>query len=1045
MKRIAVAMGLLSFAVAPVHGADAPPAPPAASPPAPAPSKPPPTPTPTAEQAADAVLAAIAAKDDSALKALASKDDPDPWLVADELIRRAQHDAAEAFAKAAPRVDVEQLPAYVASRRGKPEDPERRERLAKASATLRAGRYSEALAVLETADSGAIEDVAGVRWAMGRGLALRASLRRGPATSAFLAAGEAAERFGWLARAARAFQESAASAYDDSAFAVARDALRRAFSVVEREGDEPGAARVLGNLGLMSSLLGDYEEACSCLRRALEAHEKLGSAAGVAGALGNLGNVYAALGDGATALALHLRARATMEAAGDRAGAAASLINIGIAHKMLGDNARALRFQESALAAGEALGSQGLVARALSNLGNLYELLGDADRALRSHERAALALESQGDRLGAALVLTNIGNGHFALGEFAKALTFYERAVSLTEDLRNGAGLTRALGGVANAQFALGDHRNALKSYERALSTAEALRDRLGVCTALGNLGRLHYVLRDFPRALGCLERAARGAEEIGAGPLLVDAFHGLSMVHLRAGDAGLALADARRAVTLLRTLVGGLGDEQGATARGQYTKLFSTGLSAAAALGDPKDAAFFLESGRAGSLLEALDARETLRRAALPEELRMAQATALAHEARARVAHTKALDGGDLAAVRARGAELKTAQAAVQEVFERIQREAKKAAGLWYPVAAPIEDLQRSLAVGDALVLYGLAEGDEAAYALVLTGDAARIVPLGATGAIVAACEALEGGDASIDAGPALARLRDLLVKPLGLSGSTKRLLVSPQGALSYVPFAALVPDLSVASQPSGTTYGVLLGDQGKRGTKVLAVADPDYTVDYAPISLGLYAPQALASAGPDRGGRLAQLPGTRAEATAVGDVVRFGKDASEGGLRAALAATKDRWHAVHFACHGLVSPDRPALSSLALTPDGENDGFLTALEVLQLEIPSDLVVLSACETGKGRIAGGEGILGLTRAFMYAGSPRVICSLWKVDDAATAALMTKFYELWNPKDGSKGLPTAEALRQAQAFVRGHEKWKHPYYWAAWVLWGLPD
>ena len=86
-----------------------------------------------------------------------------------------------------------------------------------------------------------------------------------------------------------------------------------------------------------------------------------------------------------------------------------------------------------------------------------------------------------------------------------------------------------------------------------------------------------------------------------------------------------------------------------------------------------------------------------------------------------------------------------------------------------------------------------------------------------------------------------------------------------------------------------------------------------------------------------------------------------------------------------------------------------------------------------------------GEGLLGLTRSVFYAGAPRVICSLWRVDDDATRALMTKFYELWNPKDGTSGLTASEALRQAQAFVRKQEKWKHPKYWAAWVLWGLPD
>ena len=129
--------------------------------------------------------------------------------------------------------------------------------------------------------------------------------------------------------------------------------------------------------------------------------------------------------------------------------------------------------------------------------------------------------------------------------------------------------------------------------------------------------------------------------------------------------------------------------------------------------------------------------------------------------------------------------------------------------------------------------------------------------------------------------------------------------------------------------------------------------------------------------------------------------------------------------------------------LSALALTADEENDGFLAALEIFRMSIPADLVVMSACETGKGKIYKTEGIVGLTRAFMFAGAPRVICSLWKVHDEATQALMIKFYELWNPKDGN-GLGAAAALKKAQEFVKSHEKWKHPYYWAAWVLWGLP-
>jgi len=110
----------------------------------------------------------------------------------------------------------------------------------------------------------------------------------------------------------------------------------------------------------------------------------------------------------------------------------------------------------------------------------------------------------------------------------------------------------------------------------------------------------------------------------------------------------------------------------------------------------------------------------------------------------------------------------------------------------------------------------------------------------------------------------------------------------------------------------------------------------------------------------------------------------------------------------------------------------------------VLVSGFSADLVTLSACETARGKLFRGEGVVGLTRAFLSTSAPRVLCSLWKVDDEATRALMVKFYELWNPEEG-EGLPASAALKRAQEFVRSHERWKHPRYWAAWVLWGLPD
>jgi CHAT domain-containing protein len=215
---------------------------------------------------------------------------------------------------------------------------------------------------------------------------------------------------------------------------------------------------------------------------------------------------------------------------------------------------------------------------------------------------------------------------------------------------------------------------------------------------------------------------------------------------------------------------------------------------------------------------------------------------------------------------------------------------------------------------------------------------------------------------------------------------------------------------------------------------TEVLALGDPDY----GSRSKG---PRTLI-----RGRPLPSLPATRGEVQAVGTVVLLGAQASEGKLRASLAS-KPRWRAVHLACHSLIDSKQPLLSALALASDGADDGRLTAIEILRLDIPADLVVLSATRAARGRIDPGEGSVGLPRAFLYAGARAVLAPLGAVDDEATSALMKIFYLLWRPPVPAGATPrsAAVALRAAMAQVAAQPRWKHPYYWAGWVLFGDPD
>ena len=1063
----------------------------------------------TPEQAADKVLAMLKAKGD--LKALAERDSPDPWLVTDELCFRGEHDAAEAFARAAPRPDTARLPEYVAAQRERKPDGDARAALAVTNRALADKKPSEALAAVDAATKDRSE-VVSVRLIFARGHALRALRRLQESAQAFLAAAEAAEQLGWLARAVRAWNEAGMSCYYHSAFRGTLAAWEKGLRCNEARGNRWGMAKSLGNLGILCTRLGDYPRALEYQERSLTLRKELGKRAAVAATLGNIGLIYNSLGDYARALEYQERALASKKALGDRAGMAATLGNIGLIHDRLGDYPRGLEYHEKSLALNKEQGNRVRVAIVLGNIGTSHRALGDYRRALEYQERALKLEEELGDRAGVAGTLGEIGTVYLALADYARALEYQERSLELMEelgdrrgmgpvlgnlglvyfrlgncaraleyqkkslklreelgdraglaatlanigliyysledyppalenqekalrlfqDLKNRAGVAITLGSLGSTHEDLGDYPRALECHEKALELKRELGDRAGVAMTLAGIGHTCKGLRDYPRALGHYEKALRLFEELGNRAGVAMALGNMAYIHNSLGDHPRALRSARQAVEQLPLLLGGLSGDLSASGAEEWSWFLSAGVRAAMRLQKPAEVAYFVESVRAGELRESLGGRKALWEAPLPASL-----LDLEQQARAAVATTRTVlarwesKGNREQIAKARAARDK-AEAAFLAIVGRIQREAKAVADLAYPKAASLAQIQGALRPGEVLVSYALLL--KKAVALVVDRDAARVVELATRKELEGVAAALAWARATEPWEERAAKARRALLDPLGLPEKTKRLLIAPDGALAYVPFALLAGKREVVLVPSGTTYGVLREEQGKRGKSVLALGDPDYRV----------APDPRAVTVMRSGAKLIPLPGTRKEVEALGDVVLLRDRATESGL-AGVLGKEERWRAVHFACHGLIRPDQPQLSSLALTPDDHNDGFLTVLEVFRMRIPADLVVLSACETAKGKVYKAEGVIGFTRAFMLAGAPRVIVSLWKVDDEATRALMVKFYELWNPKDRSKGLPTATALKKAQEFVRGHEKWKHPYYWAAWQLWGLPD
>jgi CHAT domain-containing protein len=310
------------------------------------------------------------------------------------------------------------------------------------------------------------------------------------------------------------------------------------------------------------------------------------------------------------------------------------------------------------------------------------------------------------------------------------------------------------------------------------------------------------------------------------------------------------------------------------------------------------------------------------------------------------------------------------------------------------------------------------------------------------------------------------------------------KRLVIVASGALQYAPFAALPPpeadgqmiaNHEIVYIPSASALAELRRETADRkpAAKTLAViADPVFEPDDprvlasvkkkrsndnlvanirsagetpAKVSSTPISPLARSMRSFSRTG-FSRLPFSREEAEEIAELIperaMFKATDFQANRTLATSGELGRYRIIHFATHGLLNSEHPELSGLVLSLVDENgkpqDGFLRMDEIFNLRLPADLVVLSACQTALGKEIKGEGLVGLTRGFMYAGARRVVASLWQVDDQATSELMRLFYRGML----KEGLRPAAALREAQIGMSRSSRWSSPYYWAGFVIQG---
>jgi CHAT domain-containing protein len=389
-------------------------------------------------------------------------------------------------------------------------------------------------------------------------------------------------------------------------------------------------------------------------------------------------------------------------------------------------------------------------------------------------------------------------------------------------------------------------------------------------------------------------------------------------------------------------------------------------------------------------------------------------------------------------------------------------------------PAAWSLERIQNEVIQNDQTLLLEYSLGLEKSYAWAVTRNSIKAFELPGSAEINDAAKKLSGllvlppaADSESKLNQAAQDLSRMILAPVAAELNKQVIIVAADGGLNYVPFQILpqpsnneplVANFEIINAPSASILGDLQREAAQRhpATRLLAAfGDPVFNLkqiaqNSAQQSLGMVRwRSAMRDIRPDRhsfdSSMIPQLFYAARELANLRELA--GNDSL---VLSDVAATRDsllktdlaQYTMLHLATHGIFDPDRPEDSGLLLSTTNGNgeqiDGFLRLQDIYELRAPVLLVVLSACETALGRDVQGEGLVGVTRGFMYAGASSVLASLWKVDDAATSELMKLFYTNML----QRGMTPGEALRAAQNTIRQDPNWRSPYYWAAFTLQG---
>ncbi len=831
-------------------------------------------------------------------------------------------------------------------------------------------------------------------------------------------------------------------------------------------------AASLNNLGNVAKDRSELERAEEFFEKALAIRQKLAPGGlDVAASLGDLAVVARIRGDLDRAEEYNRQALAIRQKLAPGSLLAVSLNNSAIVAWNRGDLGRAEEYLKQALAikVKQAPGSLS-VATTLNNLGVLANDRGDPDQA-EEYYRQALAIRQKlaPDSLSVASTLHNLGAVVAGRGDPRRAEPFFLQALAIWRKLApNGLKEALTLNNLGEAALELGDAGRAEDYGRQALAIRQKLAPGgLDESESLNSLGEVALANGDLSHAEEYLQRALEIRHNFAPGSREeATTLHTLGIALRRKGEteaAGAYLARAADALDSQTARLGGTADER-ATFRAKYAPYYGDLEDALLAQHQPERAYHVSERARARSLLQLLAERDLVFAADVPADMQRARKRNAGEYDRTQAQIAGLNPAKDKEKIGKLQARLRELNAQREQIAEQIKKTSPRFAALQYPQPLDLAATRAALDPGTALLSYAI--GKESSMLFVVQpanrDPGLSVFPLALNEpklqkdvqdfrSLIEAHRADADGDLLAQS----RRLYDLLVRPAeAVVAGSARILIIPDGPLQVLPFAALrrnTREYLVDWKPlhtvvSATVYAELRKMRhpaGAHAVELAAFGDP-LLPSAGQEDLKRSGDTEVRGAS-ERGYVFAPLPFSRQEVEGIAALypnrvrIYLGADATE---EHAKALGKDVRY-IHFATHGVFDPRFPLNSALVLTipervTEGQDNGLLQAWEIFeQMRLDADLVTLSACKTALGQELRGEGLIGLTRAFQYAGARSILASLWDVEDFRTMQLMKRFYA-----ELKQGRSKDAALRAAQLELAHSQSSSAPYYWADFSLIG---